>query len=280
MWLRAEEIRHLVLLRAHLLGPGLLPALVDLAAAAGVTVWGVWHHHGPPPTTHPCVPWTIAVAALRADGQPVVRPGGVRGHVRRSAHRGTSLAARRAAARLAHPPWQHTQPGCEAAAVLQRLTIDAANPNRTANPAAGGSSRLHRRGPAPVPAGGDPAALSGLGPRLGPVTVHRLVQLVCPTTAAAVMLGLATGAEARFLARHRHRGSDTDRIELAVAADPPRVERRENDSPSAPRKLHRPAGSAPQACASRDVAAVSDSAAGRPWLGRVPGGRTAVERTR
>ncbi|MGH3505091.1 MAG: hypothetical protein ACRDQA_29990 [Nocardioidaceae bacterium] len=60
----------------------------------------------------------------------------------------------------------------------------------------------------------DPSALSLLGPRLTPGTMHRLRRLVCPTTAAAVMLARATDAEARFLSLHQPQGSDTDRIEL------------------------------------------------------------------
>lgn len=50
-----------------------------------------------------------------------------------------------------------------------------------------------------------PAALSVLGPRLTPETVRRLRRLVCPTTAAAVMLGLATDTPAATASR---RGPD------------------------------------------------------------------------
>ncbi|MGH3097706.1 MAG: hypothetical protein ACRDMV_17110, partial [Streptosporangiales bacterium] len=67
VWLRAEQIRHLVLLRTHLLRPGLLTQLTDLAAATGVRLWPVWHHHAPPPATGPSLPWQAAAAVLRAD---------------------------------------------------------------------------------------------------------------------------------------------------------------------------------------------------------------------
>lgn len=42
-WMRAERVRHLVVLRAHRLRPPLLAALAELATAAAVTVWLVWH---------------------------------------------------------------------------------------------------------------------------------------------------------------------------------------------------------------------------------------------
>src|SRR5699024_8356141 len=48
-----------------------------------------------------------------------------------------------------------------------------------------------------------PGTLPLLGPRLAPETVHRLRRLVCPTTAAAVMLGLATDVEAGWLSLYR-----------------------------------------------------------------------------
>jgi hypothetical protein len=46
-WMRAERVRHLIVLRVHRLRP-LLAALAVLAGAAAVTVWLVWHDTDPP----------------------------------------------------------------------------------------------------------------------------------------------------------------------------------------------------------------------------------------
>lgn len=70
MWLRAEQIHHLVVLRAHLLAPELVSQVTDLAGAAGTTVWLVWHRRDRPPTTQVAVHWTAAAATLRAGGRP------------------------------------------------------------------------------------------------------------------------------------------------------------------------------------------------------------------
>ena len=53
-----------------------------------------------------------------------------------------------------------------------------------------------------------------LGPRLAPTTVERLRRLVCPATAVTVMLGLATDAEARFLAGLRRPDTVPEQITL------------------------------------------------------------------
>ena len=58
----------------------------------------------------------------------------------------------------------------------------------------------------------DSEQLRLLGPRLGPPTIARLRRLVCPRTAAAVMLGLVTDAEAPFLDGLRVVGCDTERV--------------------------------------------------------------------
>lgn len=50
VWLRAEDIRHLLVLRGHLLTPDTVSRLAALAAAAGVLAWPVWHRPGLPAT--------------------------------------------------------------------------------------------------------------------------------------------------------------------------------------------------------------------------------------
>ena len=61
MWLGAERVRHLVVLRAHLLPVLTLAALERLGADAGVEVWAVAHDGAPRPGA---VHWTVAVAEL------------------------------------------------------------------------------------------------------------------------------------------------------------------------------------------------------------------------
>ncbi|MGH3098878.1 MAG: hypothetical protein ACRDMV_23065 [Streptosporangiales bacterium] len=222
VWLRAEQIRHLVLLRAHLLRPGMLAQLAELAAAAGVRLWPVWHHPDPPPTAAPSMPWQAAAAALRADarqwpaaGQPDAYAeafAAARIEARRWQPPAAPTSERRPS--YCNPPIQHTKPGCTRAALVQRLTIDAATPAELgvrlrAAQAGFTAEGLHLSLPDT-----SPAALSLLGPRLTPATMRRLRRLVCPATAAAVMLGLATDAEASVLSLHQPHGRDTGSIKL------------------------------------------------------------------
>jgi hypothetical protein len=48
VWMRAERVEHLVVLRAHRLPPRHLAVLADLATATGTALWLVWHAIGPP----------------------------------------------------------------------------------------------------------------------------------------------------------------------------------------------------------------------------------------
>jgi hypothetical protein len=50
VWIRAERVAHLVVLRAHRLSAPVLEALAKLAAASGSTLWLVWHDTEPPPS--------------------------------------------------------------------------------------------------------------------------------------------------------------------------------------------------------------------------------------
>lgn len=217
VWLRAEEVGHLVVLRAHRLDPALLAQLIELAAATEVVLWLVWHHHEPPPTPHPSLDWARAVTALRAEHtrHPAPRPDDVYDEAFTAARveaRGWCPDGHRLGWTV--PYWEHARPGCDVAALLQRLTIEATGPAQLRvrlQAAQDGFAAEGRRLTLPDL---DPVALAVLGPRLAPTTVERLRRLVCPATAAAVMLGLATDAEARFLAGLRRPGVVPEQITL------------------------------------------------------------------
>lgn len=90
VWLRAEQVRDLVVLRAHTLRPAVLAALHTLATAAQVTAWTVWHHARPPPPlagvdAGPPLGWAAAEStpAIRSCGPD--RPGRSLEHVRAAA---------------------------------------------------------------------------------------------------------------------------------------------------------------------------------------------------
>lgn len=88
---------------------------------------------------------------------------------------------------------------CALGAVLQRLTIDAVTPDEM-------QTCLHaiRAGFAAeglvLTRPTDPAAIAALGPRLTPDVLARLRRLACPSSAAALMLALATDAGASSVA--------------------------------------------------------------------------------
>jgi hypothetical protein len=217
VWLRAEQIRHLVVLRAHRLCPTVLARLVELAADADVTLWPVWHHRDTAPLPHPRTGWAAVVDALLADTAAAPCP--PTGHAVYVA----AFAAARQEARTWRPdghrlgwrlpPTSHAWPGCDVGALLQRLTIDAATPAELRirlRAAQDGFASEHRQLTLPEL---NPATLAVLGPRFDPATITQLRQLVCPVTAAAVVLALATDAASRFLAHHRH-SADTEQITL------------------------------------------------------------------
>ncbi|MBW0105277.1 hypothetical protein [Pseudonocardia sp. KRD291] len=213
VWLRAEQVSDLVVLRAHRLPPVLLARLVDLAADCDVALWLVWHHHSTAPLPYPRIGWVGAVGTLLA------ALGIASSTLTEREVYIAAFAAARHEARIWRPDghrlgWklpttQHAWPGCDVGALLQRLTVDAATGAelRTRLRAAqDGFAAEHRR--LTLPELG-PATVAALGPRLAPATVTRLRRLVCPVTAAAVALALATDAEPRFLAHHLvHAGAE------------------------------------------------------------------------
>lgn len=131
VWMCAERVEHLVVLRAHLLRPPLLDRFAELAAATGTTIWLVWHHTDPPGPGRigEIWSWPAAVDALRRGRVRPVSSEQVRLRSVDAIHCEAVTEARREARlwRVA-PPRQrrYTQPGCELGALLQRLSIDAA----------------------------------------------------------------------------------------------------------------------------------------------------------
>ncbi len=135
VWLRAEDVRHIVVLRAHTLSPAVLKSLAGLTVATDTTVWLVWHTRESPP-------------------------------------------------------------GCPLGVVLQRLTIDATSYDELLTRLHAAQTGFRDEGLSlDLPALGDDDRIAALGPRLDPDR-----RLVCPTTAAALMLALATDTDACQLA--------------------------------------------------------------------------------
>ncbi len=193
VWMRAERVEHLVVLRAHRLHPQLLDAFAELSAATGPTVWLVWHHTDPPPAQ--AWSWPRAVDAIRghphADRSVRLRPVEVM--------YGEAVAEARREARLwrVAPPRQrrYTQPGCGLGALLQRLTIDATTEAELCLHLDAAQVGFAAEGLTLV-LPPEPAALAALGPRVTPRVVARLRRIGCPASAAALLLALATDARA------------------------------------------------------------------------------------
>lgn len=63
VWLRAEQVHHLVILRAHRIAPALLDALAELLEGGDVALWLVWHHHTLPLASYRPA-WSVPAATL------------------------------------------------------------------------------------------------------------------------------------------------------------------------------------------------------------------------
>lgn len=206
VWLRAEQVRHVVVLRAHTLPAPVLEALAVLADTAETTVWLVWHTREPPPpseaTTGPPVSWDAAVAMLgspepRLATAPNDAVSVVYGWTRARAR----LDARAWPTRSSPVEPRYVQPSCPLSVVLQRLTIDATSHDELLTRLHAAQTGFRDEGLALVlPALNDPDQIGALGPRLVPDTMARLRRFACPTTAAALMLALATDVSSEQLA--------------------------------------------------------------------------------
>ena len=213
LWLRAEPVQHLVVLRAHLLPHATLVKLDRLAAEAELTVWAVAHgDHGADHTVRRAsgaapVHWTAAVVLLTAataaaSPRTATAPelyGTVRDLARR-AGRSWRLYTERT---LILP--RDVRPNCTLGVLLQNLTIDAHDPDELL-------LRLHATRAGLRDAGlhlalpdleHDTRLLAYLGPRFSADTMARLRRLACPMAAGALALALATDHDAPWLAATR-----------------------------------------------------------------------------
>lgn len=218
LWLRAERVQHLVVLRAHLLPHATLVELDRLATDAGLTVWAVAHgDHGGDHTARRApsaapVHWAAAVALLTAatsaaDPRMAAAPelyGTVRDLARR-AGRSWRLYTERT---LSLP--RDVRPNCTLGVLLQNFTIDAHDPDELL-------LRLHATRAGLRDAGlhlalpeleHDTRLLAYLGPRFSAGTMARLRGLACPMAAGALALALATDHNAAWLAATRAEWTD------------------------------------------------------------------------
>jgi hypothetical protein len=255
LWLRAERIEHLVVLRAHRLPPARWRELAALTAAAGTRLWLVAHQGGLG-TGHraalddtgtgrgglaPGRPWRVALSLLPTPAKtvlgmfpevpdvefPLFRTAARRlldpaGFARVDAvYRPTLLAARDLARR-----W--TRPGAglasidphQGAAALQRHTIDATSVDEVLTQVRAVQAGFCTEGvflQLPRRQAGLPAGI-GYAPRLDPAAVERLRGLCSPTAAAALAVARATGLRAAALRSLRVRDvHDTGPDQLLVA---------------------------------------------------------------
>jgi hypothetical protein len=195
VWMRAERVRHLVVLRAHRLPPRHLAAVASLAAATRTTLWLVWHDIEPPAAGWEGEVWSW-VRAVAAIGDHTAPNGSLRLRSAERIYREAVAEARREARlwRIA-PPRQrrYTQPRCGLGALVQRLTINAATEAELRVRLDAARAGFAAEGLTLVlPA--DPSSVAMLGPRITPQALSKLRRISCPTSAAALLLAVATDA--------------------------------------------------------------------------------------
>ncbi|MDN5918703.1 MAG: hypothetical protein L0I76_27015 [Pseudonocardia sp.] len=227
LWLRAEQVRHLVVLRAQLLPTPRWRELAELTAAAGTRLWLVTTEPGhdvgergrpwrvalsllpTPPTTvtgaFPEVP-DVEFPLFRTAARRLLDP---TGFARVDEVYRTTLAQTRDVAR----GWTH--PGTagrpvdarHGAAVLQRHTIDATSTAEVLTRVRAVQAGFFTAGlflqlpPRP----GLSAVRVSLAPRLDPTDADRIRGLCSPSAAAALTIAAATGLRAGALASVRLR---------------------------------------------------------------------------
>ena len=195
----------MAVLRAHTLAPAVLAAVVELGAATGTTVWLVWHRHEPPPQVAGIpgmlVAWPTAAAILRRPRSRLmladVAVAAVYGRTRERAR----LDARAWPTRSAPIEPRFVHEGAPLGVALQRLTIDATSHNELLVRLHAAQTGFRDQGLAlALPAIAHQEQIAVLGPRLDSDTLRRLRRFACPTTAAALMLALATDVDSQQLA--------------------------------------------------------------------------------
>lgn len=242
LWLGVEQVRHLVVLHAHLLPAPRWRELAELTATAGTRLWLVAHHTGREPghrghlgeiriggaDVGPGRPWRVALSLLPTpaavvDGEfpevpdvefPLFRSTARRlldpaGFAQVDAVYRTTLAQARDVAR----GW--TRPGTagrsvdarHGAAALQRHTIDATSTAEVLTRVRAVQAGFFTAGVflQLPPRPGLPTTRISLAPRLGPAGVERIRGLCSPTAAAALTIAAATGLRAGALGSIRLR---------------------------------------------------------------------------
>ena len=223
LWLRAEQVHDLVVLRADRLPARCWTSLAALAAAAGTRLWLVVHQAAASPgqlavlalvTGRPPAgprPWRAALTILPGPGNtdpafpavpdvefPLFRAAARRlldpaafAHVD-AIYLDTRARARACAALLRHEGTAASV-GERAAAVLQQLTIDAASTGEVLTRMRAAQAGLFAEGLLLDPSVHAARGWRNNQPRLDDATVTRLRGLADPAAAAAITLTRATG---------------------------------------------------------------------------------------
>lgn len=209
LWLRAERISHLVVLRAHSLPSDTLRELADLAEEIGLLCWAV--AHGPAVVAASALPWPAAADRLGEARRPLSPP----------PDPGEAYRQARDLARRAGRTWtiyhEHTmkrvrtvREGTELVELLQPLTIDARDLDDLRLRLHATVTGLRDEGLDLAVSGLDDRRLRCLGPRFDAATVARLRRVACPVGAAALTVAQATDQDAPNLARTRREWTDPD----------------------------------------------------------------------
>ncbi|GAA2547498.1 hypothetical protein [Pseudonocardia hydrocarbonoxydans] len=245
LWLRAEQVRHLVVLRAQLLPTPRWRELAGLTAAAGTRLWLVTNEPGRD-IGERGRPWRVALALLptprtTVDGGfpevpdvefPLFRAAARRlldpaGFARVDDVYRTTLAQAHDVARRWTRPGTVGRPvdAQHAAAVLQRHTIDATSTAEVLTRVRAVQAGFFTAGlflqlpPRP----GLSAVRVNLTPRLDPTDIDRIRGLCSPSAAAVLAIAAATGLRSGALASVRLRdvlsGTGPDQHLVHLVAD-------------------------------------------------------------
>ncbi|MBW0093821.1 hypothetical protein I4I73_04800 [Pseudonocardia sp. KRD-184] len=221
LWLRAEQVRHLVVLRAQLLPTTRWRELAELTAAAGTRLWLVTNEPGRD-TAERGRPWRVALSLLPTPATavtgkfpevpdvefPLFRTAARRlldpaGFARVDEVYRTTLAQAHDVARGWARPGTAGRPvdARHGAAVLQRHTIDATSTAEVLTRVRAVQAGFFTAGlflqlpPRP----GLSAVRVSLTPRLDPTDIDRIRGLCSPSAAAVLAIAAATGLRAGAL---------------------------------------------------------------------------------
>lgn len=196
LWMRAEQVRHLVVLRAHLLPAETLSSLEQLAEHLDIAIWLV--AHDPQHPRAPAMAWTALIALLDREPTGNSSPTEIYGRTRdlaRRAGRTWRLHDQQTMNRV-----RYVRSTCVLGQLLQNLTIDAHDVDDLRLRLHATQRGLRDEGLQLTLPDLDRPLLRYLGPKFGFDTVARLRRIACPVTTAALTLAFATGNDAPHLA--------------------------------------------------------------------------------